>query len=52
MFSSIAEFLQGVDNLADVVVAFHQLVAVLADPRLALELLRGKMGAWPIENGR
>ena len=35
-----AEFLQRVEDLADVVIAFHQLVAVLADARFARELLR------------
>src|SRR5229473_1163333 len=38
-----AKFLQRVENLADVVIALHQLVAVLANPRLAGELLRRKV---------
>ena len=38
-----AEFLERVENPADVIVALHQLVAVVADPRLALELLRGQV---------
>jgi hypothetical protein len=42
-----AKFLQRVENAADVVIAFHQLVAVVADPRLALELLRRQVRHVP-----
>ena len=41
------EFLQRVEDLADVVVAFHQLVAVLADARFARELLRREIRKMP-----
>jgi hypothetical protein len=34
------EFLERVEDLTDVVIAFHQLVTELADARLAQELLR------------
>ena len=47
-----AEPLQRVEDLADVVVAFHQFVAVLADARFARELLRREIGEMPIENGK
>ena len=34
---------KGVEDLPDMVVAFHQLVAVIADPGFSLELRRGKV---------
>ena len=42
-----AELLQRVEDLADVVIAFHHLVAVLTNPRLARELLRREIWKMP-----
>ena len=38
-------------DLADVVIAFHELVAVIADARLVGDSLVGRLGTWPIEKG-
>ena len=42
-----AKFFQRVEDAADVVVALHQLIAVVADPRLTLELFRRKVRKVP-----
>ena len=42
-----AELLQCVEDLADVVIALHQLVAVLTDARLGLELLGREIRKMP-----
>src|SRR4029450_9734546 len=42
-----AELLQRIEDLADVVVPFHDLVAVLADAGLALELAGWKVRRMP-----
>ena len=42
-----AELLQRVEDLADMIVALHHLVTVLADARLARELLRREIREMP-----
>jgi hypothetical protein len=47
-----AELFKRVEDLPDVVVAFHQLVAIVSDPRLTLELLGRKVGRVPHRKGQ